>query len=988
MKKLESYLHILSDNMAKLSAQIDTIGAADVYLPIKKIDRFITRFDSMQMLYLKANNVLHVPDQKLQLMLRKRQSMLLSHPYFEKVNHLYVSVKNETDIKFEALQQLRVHMSLAIQTHHEEMVRFNSNLMELRHAYIPFSRAKKMAANYTGTVAFYSKVAVNEVTDNLYASFISIMDDLENKRVEWNREFLARELKTQQDFLSDIDGRSLDEQQRLAVLTQEDNNLVLAGAGSGKTLTIAGKVKYLVEQKGVAPEDILLLSFTKKTVAEMKERINDKMGLHVDVRTFHSLGMTIIRDGAGKTPDVLDPEKNHLVDDYLTKHVLRDPKLMQSIVFFFGMYFNVPEEEEEEAQLGDRIEKTKPQDLLTLKGKIQQLQKQKTTIIGEKTKSIEETMIANFLFLHGIQYEYERDYEHDTRGNGYRQYKPDFYLPEYGIYLEHFGITEDDKTPWLSEIEELKYIDGISWKRKVHKDHKTTLVETYSYYQEQGILFSQLEQKLNAHGVVFKNVDTSIIFKAISSQESSSHYSEFKKLCATFINLFKSNGYGKEMFSKLIAASEAKYAKNIFHFQRTRLFFSIAEQIYMYYENKLQEHNQIDFNDMINKATFRTLELGVNFDYRYIIVDEYQDISQSRFKLVKAIKNKSNAILLCVGDDWQSIYKFAGSDLDLFTSFSSYVGKTELLRIEKTYRNSQELIDVAGTFVMKNKRQFQKRLRSDKSADRPIKLIKYHDKITALKELIVSIASRYSHEQEIMLLGRNNRDIEVLLEEQSEFRYDNNTGKVVFLPDRSIKLFYLTVHKSKGMEADQVILINAENKTSGFPNKIADDPLLQWVLTRAEEMSFAEERRLFYVALTRTKNNTYILAPQSRKQTSLFVKELEDEFREHIEIDGTNASENVSNHPNCPKCGTGKLIQRSNPKTNKAFVSCTNFPGCDQSYNDVVILDNPIKCVCGGFLVKRVSSRKQSPFLGCTNFPHCKETRGASYRTAESSGRS
>lgn len=970
--KLEAKFQPVAEKMAELISQVDAFAGTEFYIALKRMDNLKKQFESSQFTFLQADNVLQFSDQKLQTVMRKRQLALMSRPYYEKVNSFYLNVKNEILAKYERLNQLCYDMHIVIQKHNEEMKRFNAELLELKQTYIPDSTIQKLIAEFAGTLAFYSKADVSEITDELYAPFKSVIYDIRDRCADWNREFLTIEMERMRDFLSNIDGRSLDEQQRLAVLTEEDNNLVLAGAGSGKTLTIAGKVKYLVEKRAVSPEDILLLSFTKKTVAEMKERINDKLGLKVDVRTFHSLGMSIIRDQPGQVPNVLDPEKNHIVEEYLTKYVVRDQKLIQSIVFFFGLYLNVPDEEEDSGKLGDIIEQTKPQDLITLKGKIQQLQQNKVTIQGEKTKSIEETMIANFLFLNGIQYEYERDYEHATNENGYRQYKPDFYLSEYGIYLEHFGITENYKTPWLSEIEELKYVDGITWKREIHEKHQTTLVETYSYYQKQGILFSELEHKLIAHGVAFKKVEAEIIFKAISNQETSPYYSEFKKLCATFINLFKSNGYGREVFSQLVVASDAKYAKNMFHLQRNRLFFSIAEQIYTYYQNKLQECNQIDFNDMINKATSHALEPDVSFHYRYIIVDEYQDISQSRFKLVKAIKDKSTATLLCVGDDWQSIYRFAGSDLDLFTNFNAYVGTTELLRIEKTYRNSQQLIDVAGTFVMKNKRQFQKRLRSDKSATMPIKLIKYEDKITALRYTVTSIVAQHGHEQDIMLLGRNNRDIEVLFEGQNEFQYDEKSGKVVFFPDRKIKLFYLTVHKSKGMEADQVILINAENKTTGFPNKISDDPLLQWVLTNSEEMRFAEERRLFYVALTRTKNSTFILTPKSRKQTSFFIRELEDEYKDRIQIDATNVKEDLIELPSCPKCGTGKLVQRVNSKTNKPFVSCTNFPGCDWSYYDIRILQNPMKCACDGYIVERYSSRTKSNYLSCTNAKLCK----------------
>jgi DNA helicase-4 len=177
---------------------------------------------------------------------------------------------------------------------------------------------------------------------------------------------------------------------------------------------------------------------------------------------------------------------------------------------------------------------------------------------------------------------------------------------------------------------------------------------------------------------------------------------------------------------------------------------------------------------------------------------------------------------------------------------------------------------------------------------------------------------------------------------------------------------FVSAHKSKGLEATNVIIINGENATLGFPNKMADDFVLSFVLTKADSYEFAEERRLFYVALTRTKNRTYILAPD--KNPSIFVKELIKNYGVPlIKLDLKNS---IDNAPPCPKCLVGHLVERSMKKGGRSFVGCSNFPKCDYTLKDLNVLKEPKRCsVCGGYMVKRRG--KYGYFYGCSNYPLC-----------------
>lgn len=322
----------------------------------------------------------------------------------------------------------------------------------------------------------------------------------------------------------------------------------------------------------------------------------------------------------------------------------------------------------------------------------------------------------------------------------------------------------------------------------------------------------------------------------------------FKKLVVTFINLFKTNNYKIDYFLKM-----RKY-KDIIR---------IIIDIYYLYEEELRSTNTIDFNDMITKATLYVKNNDIK-KYKYIIVDEYQDTSYVRYLLLKEIINKTGAKIICVGDDYQSIYRFNGCNLNMFLNFKKYFGYTKTLKINNTYRNSQELINVAGDFIMKNKRQLYKKLRSSKSIKKPIKIMYSNN----LKKLLDVISLKYKN---ILILGRNNFDIDKYFK----------TDKDGYINYNNCNIKYLTIHRSKGLEEECVVIINLRDDTLGIPNKIKDDKVLKYVNNNVDIYPFEEERRLFYVALTRTKNEIYLLV--DRKNPSIFVKELIKNYSKYIE---------------------------------------------------------------------------------------------------------
>lgn len=848
---------------------------------------------------------------------------------------------------------------------------FNTSYESLCSHYISTADIEKFKSTYSLLIAELRK---SNKHSNEFDNIISLYDSIEKETDRKNRQYIEYIIANDEENILRIEGKPFDNQQAEAIISNEDKTLVIAGAGSGKTLTIVGKVKYLCNIERINPEEILLISFTTKSAEEMTDRIKKQLGMNIEAITFHKLGLRIITKAWGRMPEVFD-NIPLFIQNLFEDKLLKSPNFVNNLATFFFYYLDIPDDITDFASLGELYEDEKSSTLETLQSQYEKEKfiqavknsktKEKITLRNEYVKSKEETLIANYLFLHGIRYEYEKVYPYKNDDTTRKTYHPDFYLPDYDIYLEHFGITEDNRCPWLSEIEERKYVDSIQWKREFHKAHNTRLIETYSYYTSKGILLKMLEEKLVANGVKLSHVDFNEVFQTIYIDKSNKYFSEFMKLCCTFITLYKSNNLNTSVFDEM----ESAYSNNPFLHERTNIFLCIIRTILKEYDSFLRENNAVDFSDMINIASKNVIPDHTIPSYKYVIVDEYQDISASRYTLLKAVVDATAAKLLCVGDDWQSIYRFAGSDITLFIDFEKYFGKTKRLKIEKTYRNSQQLINEATNFVTKNPLQIKKDLKSDKSLDYPLVFWGYDKKpIFTLIQIIDKIISKFGADKSIMILGRNNSDLEMLTSSSYFSLYVKDKRETLrYLPSPHTTITFSTVHKSKGLEADNVILINFKNEKLGFPNQIANDPVLDFVIKKEDNYPFAEERRLFYVAITRTKNMTFVLT--SNQTPSVFLKDFkQSKSCAFINIKSTsNLTSNL-----CPRCKTGYLYKVTHGKS--SFVGCSNFPRCTFTMKEVDALLEPRRCpVCEGYLTKRHSKNKV-PFIGCTNYPYCTYT--------------
>lgn len=497
------------------------------------------------------------------------------------------------------------------------------------------------------------------------------------------------------NIFNNINGYPLDEQQIIAATSKSKYSIIIAGAGSGKSTTMIGKVKYLLNIVNVNPAEILCISFTNESTNSLKVNLLKNCNVDICVLTFHKLALQILEDNKINFSIIPTNYLSFVIDEFFRNDNL-------------------------------------------------------------------EIRINTINFL-----------------------KNRFYTKNYKEYV-----------------------------------------------------------------------------KLLDSKE----FNCFKILIQTFLNIYFAKYSSIDVLLELY-----KNCKNY----KESSFFKLVIAIYYLYETEKKSQNLIDFDDMIKLATNTINSNGKVKNYKYIIIDEFQDTSLSRFNLIQAIINRNNSNLTVVGDDFQSIYRFSGCSIDLFLNFKERFKEAEVLKIENTYRNSQELINIAGDFVMKNKFQISKDLKSSKHLEKPLKII--YEKNNTLINLIKNLANE--NFKTILILGRNNFDIKNYLSKDLTIDKDGN----IFIKDiTNLHIKYLTVHKSKGLEADICIIINLINSKYGFPNKIKDHHILNY-LNDNDKFPYEEERRLFYVAITRTKNYVFLLT--EKNNTSTFVKELIHNYKHLIDYD-------------------------------------------------------------------------------------------------------
>ena len=793
------------------------------------------------------------------------------------------------------------------------------------------------------------------------------------------------------EFFENAENYPLTVEQRLAVIRNNDYNLILAAAGTGKTSVIVAKALYLVVSKQAQPKDILILAYNKNAAEELRQRIKEraeKIELDVtedfNIFTFHALGRSIIQNSKERTYLTKfeeDPKALlRWVDMWLYSYLISDPQALKLFLRLFMTHISF-----------DSVIKRHSQDLVETKEK-EIFDEELRTLNNELVKSKEEQFIANWLFLHSVPYKYEDNYVVKQRVEVGFDYRPDFHILNTNIYLEHFGIDREGNT--RSDIDKETYNELILKKRELHKKYGTVLLETYSYDFTEKMIESRLHDLLVSHGVKIEAKSSEEIIKGLKKNDA------FLEQLELFVKCLKAIRVDR------ISEEEVVNRYKNFHIPYPEYYGSFFNRLVRDYCAELEQQHAIDFDDMILKATDKIKSGTFISPWKYILIDEFQDISLARLELIKQIIAKtSGCVLNCVGDDWQAIYHFSGGKLEVTTRFSDYIGTYTLTKLEKTYRYNSSIALTVGAFIQANPEQFRKDVKAPCIDNNPhvhlldcrdgntYKILaehfvkenkKFHTSLAMASkaiELIKDIKNR-DPKASVAILARYNflltPLIRFLKNPLNSHFYD--IKDYLSLQDKE-NIHIWTFHRAKGLEADYCILLGFSGGKFGFPSRITNSVLLDALMPQTDPYPYSEERRLFYVALTRAKKDSYIVADPLLP--SVFVNEILSP-KYHLDIQSSRFAHQFREIFKCPFCKNGyyELVEgRYGP-----YYRCTSGVICSSQprvceicgapsidKKEISVCKNPscrhaiaICALCGRKMVLRQGPHGK--FWGCTGY--------------------
>jgi len=768
------------------------------------------------------------------------------------------------------------------------------------------------------------------LTTEQLAGVSFVTSDLQARVQVVNEQVMESELVERRTFFDSIERTPLSEEQTRAVVCFDNRVQVLAAAGSGKTSVMVARAAYAVNRGFVSPDRVLLLAFNRAAASELQERIESRFAaagipsVGVKASTFHAFGLEVIGRATGKKPRLahwLEQGDDVAMTVEIVDH-LRDSSedFRYNWDLYRLLFANASTRLDDESPDGyDSVSRTTGF----------------RTFSGTLVKSQGERLIADFLFLNGVDFEYEHTFAHDVADATHSQYRPDFYYPGIDVWHEHWALDRDGQPPKAFT----GYAKSMQWKRNLHTRFGTKLIETTwaDVMFEDGL--KQLKGELFDLGIEFDwNPDR----PSADRWAKPLKHEDLARLVRTFMCHMKSNSWSDEDLERRLGGE----VTGLDGF-RTRLFLSCYWPIHEEWQSRLRAEDSVDFEDMLVNAADLLEEGAVSLPYELVLVDEFQDSSRARARLVRGLLKEPDRYLLAVGDDWQSINRFAGADVSVMNEFSLWFGRGPQLALTTTYRCSQEICDVARRFVSKNPVQFDKAMRSvTTSPGRPVTVVSTDDESRAVIQILNRLSAEalagavsvdYSEVTTVNVLGRYRFQHDILSKQKWE----------------GLDVTFRTVHGSKGLEADFVIILGMSAGTFGFPSNVTDDPVLELAMPAPDSYPHAEERRLFYVALTRARQGVFILA--SLAQPSPFVAELLSDPKVVVELPG-GGSVIV-----CPLCRKGTLVEVHGPYD--PFMGCSVFPAC--RYKGKVTCP---QCGSGSLLRKH---GPYSPFIGCSSYPAC-----------------
>jgi len=707
------------------------------------------------------------------------------------------------------------------------------------------------------------------------------------------RSYLERRDKNRFRELVDIPAEiTLSEEQVIAATSHAKETLVVAGAGSGKTFVLVGRAKYLVGSERTTEDKILMLAYNKDAAAELSQRTKHS-GIAVTASTFHAFGGKVINGPDVRTAVAFgnDGAVKKFLENQMQEGL--DESSRRDLAHYFAREL-VPYRDFDEFQSLNEyaayVRATIPR-----------------TLMDEQVKSHGEWLIANFLFTNSISYTYESLYENAKSPKD--RHKPDFTISQDSkepIWIEYFGIDRANSVaPGISKE---GYLDGIKWKKAIHEKNSTTLIELYYYDLKEGTLLTKLEAALKLHDVKLKLKSSDEVLKKANEI---GYDSRFLKVCEQFLGHVRANRLSISELDVLANPNE-----------RDRTFIKVFNQFLSSYEEELIKLRLPDYAELIHGAADLINSSEYEFSFTHLLVDEFQDISSDRNRLIESMKKANPKLeVTCVGDDWQSIYRFSGSDVSIMREASKPKMIRKRVDLTATYRLPQIIADISRNFILKNPLQLEKNVYSKSDLEVPGKVVTHWDmEQKENQDNLIRVIERIGNDS-----ADPSKSIRVLARYISNLPGDFplDTKKHIASATKFVAKYWegpvdvSSIHAAKGLEADYVVVMDMVQDFRGFPSTIEDDPVMRLVMPEKDLHQHGEERRLFYVALTRARRETHLISPVSAP--SLFTLEmLKDGLGVHVGLDS-------SKNRQCPSCKSGRLLVSSNGGGSY----CSNIPLCD-----------------------------------------------------------
>ncbi|NCS81808.1 MAG: ATP-dependent helicase [Ignavibacteria bacterium CG08_land_8_20_14_0_20_37_9] len=666
---------------------------------------------------------------------------------------------------------------------------------------------------------------------------------------------------------------ALNERQREAVKSEAKRLLVLAGAGSGKTKTLLQKIIYLIEEKGVSPSSILAVTFSKNATNEMIDRLiisadsTEQYGkILVDksltksekdkerffyqkkykwidgltVKTFHSFCYSVLRNFGVNEFDnkfriIGDAKRDE--DDELSKLVA--PETVFEVVH--KLLIEQCEDTDYLLQLKryildyiiDKIHITKTSNkFLTKDGKYF------TTLDGTKVRSKSEQFIADWFYRHSIKYEYEpllnvKDFS----------FHPDFYIPEANLYIEHVS----DKSFSMVNKEE-QFEKG-----------NLLLVKTYESMTKDSALFNHSLDK------IVKNRLPHDYHKTVSltyKEEFNGYHEDVRDFVVQIIRITDMIKVENTDF-KLVLEN----AKKDQH-ERVRHFYELAIPIVEKYINYCTDKSYLDFNDLISKSASlfqNQADIANKYrsKYQYILVDEFQDVNNLQVELIKLLLTDETQ-LFCVGDDWQSIYGWRGSNVSYIINFAKHFPNANIVKLNLNYRSTQNIVGASNEVIKHNKFRVDKEIHAAKKSEHKIVVYSGNSEEENIQFCVEKVKLLLND-------GMTNEDVLFLYRRSKMF-----SPYFLAFQKKGIQIQSKTIHAAKGLEAKVVFILGLTEGYGGFPDIWLEDRIFQIIKKADHDLLLEEERRLFYVAITRAKEKLFLITEKGNE--SSFIKEIPEIF--------------------------------------------------------------------------------------------------------------